>query len=238
MAGRKCTALYLSRREQVRWEPAPAHIPDMKHRKRGSKEAAATAAMAAASTRRSDEQNAQIALELERKKEVKVSKLKILFTIAIPVILSVYLASSPRESIVSQLNHSAFDDFYAAHVQPVLDRGMSALNGTRIESEETTRVGYRLRHHPESFDKDENGTLFGSGEQRKGARAKYPIVLIPGFVTTGLELWEGHDCFKQHFRQRLWGSVSMARTFFSDRECWRKHLALDPKTGESDVFRL
>jgi hypothetical protein len=206
----------------------------MKHKKRGSKEAAATAAMAAVSSRRSDEQNAQIALDSERKKAV--SKLKFL-AIAIIVMIPVYLiSSSPRETIVPQINHSAFDDFYAAHVQPVLDRGMSALNGTRVESEEKTRVGYRLRHHPESFDKDENGTSRGSGERREGASAKHPIVLIPGFVTTGLELWEGHECFKQHFRQRLWGSVSMARTFFSDRECWRKHLALDPKTGKFGIW--
>ncbi|EED96074.1 Phospholipid:diacylglycerol acyltransferase, partial [Thalassiosira pseudonana CCMP1335] len=61
--------------------------------------------------------------------------------------------------------------------------------------------------------------------------AKHPIVMIPGFVTSGLELWAGRDCFKKHFRQRLWGSVSMARTFLADRECWREHLSLDPKTG-------
>jgi hypothetical protein len=31
---------------------------------------------------------------------------------------------------------------------------------------------------------------------KQGLRAKYPVVLIPGFVTSGLELWSGHDCFK------------------------------------------
>lgn len=198
----------------------------MKHKKRGSKEATATAAMAFAESCRTDEQNAQIALEKERKKAI--SKLKFLLIPFVGIAISVYLSANPEnQTIVSPINHSAFDEFYAAHVQPVLDRGMSALNGTRIESEEKTRVGYRLRHMPESF---ENGTVV-DGEPMEGARAKYPIVLIPGFVTTGLELWEGHECFKQHFRQRLWGSVSMARTFFSDRECWRRHLALDPKTG-------
>lgn len=208
-------------------------LKSMKHKKRGSKEAAATTAMAAVSSRRSDEQNAQIALDSERKKAVSKLNFLAIAIIMIPVYL---ISSSPRETIVPQINHSAFDDFYAAHVQPVLDRGMSALNGTRIESEEKNRVGYRLRHHPESFDKDESGTSRGSGERREGASAKHPIVLIPGFVTTGLELWEGHECFKQHFRQRLWGSVSMARTFFSDRECWRKHLALDPKTGKFGIW--
>jgi hypothetical protein len=30
----------------------------------------------------------------------------------------------------------------------------------------------------------------------KGVRAKYPIVLVPGFVTSGLELWSAQECFK------------------------------------------
>eukprot|EP00804_Cyclotella_cryptica_P007389 CCRYP_002600-RA/>CCRYP_002600-RA protein AED:0.37 eAED:0.37 QI:330/1/1/1/0.75/0.6/5/139/633 len=122
----------------------------------------------------------------------------------------------------------SFDEFYSANVQPLLDRGMSALNGTRVESEEKSRVGYRLRH---AGDFDDGVAVDGKERVKSGAHAKYRIVLVPGFVTTGLELWEGHECFKSHFRQRLWGSVSMARAFFSDRECWRRHLALDPRTG-------
>ena len=207
----------------------------MKNKKRGSKEAAASAAKALTSTRLTDEQNAQLLLQNERKRAI--SKLKFLFISFAGVSISVYLSASPDsiQPLASTINHSAFDDFYAAHVQPMLNRGMSALNGTRIESEEKSRVGYRLRHHPESFHDGENTT----NEQKKGASVKHPIVLIPGFVTTGLELWEGHECFKQHFRQRLWGSVSMARSFFSDRECWRKHLALSPKTGlDPDGIRL
>ena len=30
----------------------------------------------------------------------------------------------------------------------------------------------------------------------KGVSAKYPVVIIPGFVTSGLELWHGLSCFK------------------------------------------
>ncbi|KAL7554962.1 hypothetical protein ACHAWF_018526 [Thalassiosira exigua] len=106
---------------------------------------------------------------------------------------------------------STFEDFYAANVQPLLDIGLSAFNGTNHDVGEESRVGYQLR--------------------QQNARAKHPVVMIPGFVTSGLELWEGAPCAKKHFRQRLWGSASMARTFFSDRECWRKHLALNPQTG-------
>ena len=48
---------------------------------------------------------------------------------------------------------------------------------------------------------------------------------------TGLELWQGRACVRNHFRQRIWGSASMAKAFFADKECWREHLMLDPKTG-------
>ncbi len=104
-----------------------------------------------------------------------------------------------------------FDEFYSANVQPLLDMGMRNLNGTAHEIEENTRIGYQLR--------------------MQNAYAKYPVIMIPGFVTSGLELWEGTTCAKKHFRQRLWGSVSMAKTFLADRHCWREHLALQPTTG-------
>ncbi|KAL7539629.1 hypothetical protein ACHAXR_009458 [Thalassiosira sp. AJA248-18] len=112
---------------------------------------------------------------------------------------------------LTSLVRTEFDDFYAANVQPLLDLGMSTFNGTLHAIDEKSRVGYQLREQT--------------------ARAKHPVVMIPGFVTSGLELWEGLGCAKKHFRQRLWGSASMARTFFADRECWRKHLALHPQTG-------
>jgi phospholipid:diacylglycerol acyltransferase len=66
---------------------------------------------------------------------------------------------------------------------------------------------------------------------KEGARAHFPIVMIPGFVTSGLELWEGEECAKKYFRQRLWGSLGTARSFFTETDCWRRHLSLDPLTG-------
>jgi phospholipid:diacylglycerol acyltransferase len=67
---------------------------------------------------------------------------------------------------------------------------------------------------------------------QKGARAKNPVVLIPGFITSGLELWAGEECAKRHFRQKLWGSLPILfQSVFSDMKCWSRHLALDPLTG-------
>jgi hypothetical protein len=54
-------------------------------------------------------------------------------------------------------------------------------------------------------------------EQRPGyqlaqrdASVHYPIVFIPDFVTSGLEVWGGKACAKQYFRQRLWTSLTSA----------------------------
>jgi hypothetical protein len=52
-----------------------------------------------------------------------------------------------------------------------------------------------------------------------------------GFVTSGLELWKGEPCAQSYFRQRLWGTLSMAQTLLSDRMCWMRHMKLDPVTG-------
>lgn len=43
--------------------------------------------------------------------------------------------------------------------------------------------------------------------QKEGLRAKHPVVFVPGIVTGGLELWEGHQCAEGLFRKRLWGGT-------------------------------
>jgi len=52
-------------------------------------------------------------------------------------------------------------------------------------------------------------TYPGLDAKAKNYTAKYPIVLIPGFVTTGLEVWQGEECASSLFRSRLWGALSM-----------------------------
>lgn len=42
---------------------------------------------------------------------------------------------------------------------------------------------------------------------KDGLRAKHPVVFVPGIVTGGLELWEGHACAEGLFRKRLWGGT-------------------------------
>lgn len=39
----------------------------------------------------------------------------------------------------------------------------------------------------------------------EGLTPLHPVVLVPGIVTGGLELWEGKPCTEGLFRKRLWG---------------------------------
>ena len=71
----------------------------------------------------------------------------------------------------------------------------------------------------------------GRTMRRKGATAKYPIILIPGVISTGLEVWQGRACAEPYFRQRLWGTLTMLRMMILDKECWLEHMRLDEQTG-------
>lgn len=66
---------------------------------------------------------------------------------------------------------------------------------------------------------------------QQGAKAHFPVVMIPGFVTSGLEVWYGKECARKHFRQRLWAALYGARSFLMERDCWKEHMMLDPFTG-------
>lgn len=65
----------------------------------------------------------------------------------------------------------------------------------------------------------------------QGAQANYPVIMVPGFVTSGLEIWGAKDCAKRFFRQRFWAALTGARSFLIERDCWREHMMLDPMTG-------
>eukprot|EP00667_Euglena_gracilis_P005323 EG_transcript_5361 len=64
-----------------------------------------------------------------------------------------------------------------------------------------------------------------------GHRARHPVVMIPGFVSTGLELWSGEECAMKYFRQRMWGTFAMVHSMLLAPECWMQHMALDLATG-------
>ncbi|KAL3616603.1 putative phospholipid:diacylglycerol acyltransferase 2 [Castilleja foliolosa] len=69
----------------------------------------------------------------------------------------------------------------------------------------------------------------GARLSRHGISALHPVVLVPGIVTGGLELWEGRACSEGLFRQRLWGGSFTH--IFKRPMCWLEHLSLDNETG-------
>jgi hypothetical protein len=67
--------------------------------------------------------------------------------------------------------------------------------------------------------------------EETGVQGKYPVVMVPGFVTSGLEVWKGKACMEKFFRERVWGGFSSAQYWLRERYCVMENLALDPVHG-------
>ncbi|MBA0728768.1 hypothetical protein Golax_001642, partial [Gossypium laxum] len=66
--------------------------------------------------------------------------------------------------------------------------------------------------------------------KREGLKGIHPVVLVPGIVTGGLELWEGKPCADGLFRKRLWGGGGFTQ-LLKRPLCWLEHLSLHNETG-------
>ena len=67
--------------------------------------------------------------------------------------------------------------------------------------------------------------------QKHDTQDKHPVVMIPGFITSGLEVWKGKSCMKNVFRERVWGGLASAPYWLRERYCMMENMALDPITG-------
>ncbi|KAL0955999.1 hypothetical protein HGRIS_002175 [Hohenbuehelia grisea] len=100
-----------------------------------------------------------------------------------------------------------------------------------------SRVGsewQRLRANiPEVWKFNRDGREFEVGEAMKarGLSAKYPVVLIPGVISTGLESWSTSPDYRDFFRQKLWGGFNMISQVTFNRDKWIAAMMLDPVTG-------
>ena len=65
----------------------------------------------------------------------------------------------------------------------------------------------------------------------QGVKAKHPVIMIPGVISTGLESWGTSQSSRPYFRKRLWGSWSMMRALVLDQASWKRHIMLDKETG-------
>jgi phospholipid:diacylglycerol acyltransferase len=71
------------------------------------------------------------------------------------------------------------------------------------------------------------------------ATGQYPVVMIPGFVTSGLEVWKGKACMQNWFRERIWGGFASAQYWLRERYCVMENMALDPVNGgDPDGIKL
>jgi hypothetical protein len=61
-------------------------------------------------------------------------------------------------------------------------------------------------------------------------QASMPIVIIPGIISTGLELWRGDQCAEGRFRHRFWTSMQMVDSISRDHQCWLQHISLNLST--------
>ncbi|KAK3112048.1 phospholipid:diacylglycerol acyltransferase [Teratosphaeriaceae sp. CCFEE 6253] len=71
----------------------------------------------------------------------------------------------------------------------------------------------------------------GLAARSEGVSQKYPVIMVPGVISTGLESWGTEEESRQYFRKRLWGSWSMMRALVLDKASWKRHIMLDPYTG-------
>ena len=82
-------------------------------------------------------------------------------------------------------------------VQPWLDPVVEQLqsmniNVTQLELPHSVRL-------PAVFRQD-NPPRPGRELRKRGLAPKHPVIIVPGFVTSGLELWHGVACAIKYFR--------------------------------------
>ncbi|KAK0504549.1 phospholipid:diacylglycerol acyltransferase [Armillaria luteobubalina] len=100
---------------------------------------------------------------------------------------------------------------------------------SRVEAE-----WIRLRSNiPEVWKFNRDGREFQVGEKiaERGLSAEFPVILVPGVISTGLESWSTSPDYRPFFREKLWGGFNMLSQVTFNREKWIAAMMLDPITG-------
>ncbi|KAI8819358.1 Phospholipid:diacylglycerol acyltransferase [Fimicolochytrium jonesii] len=85
----------------------------------------------------------------------------------------------------------------------------------------------------ENADIEYGDFLPGARLAREGLQVKHPVVLIPGIVSTGLEVWNTAPETK-FFRKRMWGTLDQIKALLLNKDCWMQHMMLD-ENGKDPV---
>ncbi|CAJ1370765.1 unnamed protein product [Effrenium voratum] len=118
----------------------------------------------------------------------------------------------------------------------------AALFATREENTQTEALTVRLAaflNATFNTQEDEGDLDIPGLALAKSLRLKHPLLMIPGIVSSGLEVWQADSCLgapNSHFRKRLWGQTSMLRIALQNITCWLHHLKLAP--GQQDPPRV
>jgi hypothetical protein len=99
-----------------------------------------------------------------------------LVTVVVAVLYFMFGSPTPPKSWNNMVGN--FGDFNASNLpfQTVWTKNHVGFDMTSAYKRVPDRIGVKLA--------------------KKGLTAKYPIILVPGFVTSGLELWNAQECFK------------------------------------------
>jgi phospholipid:diacylglycerol acyltransferase len=86
---------------------------------------------------------------------------------------------------------------------------------------------------PEVWKLNTDGREFAVGEaaRARNLSAKFPVVLIPGIISTGLESWSTAPGSREFFRARVWGGAHMLSLVMFNRDRWLAAMLLDAETG-------
>lgn len=97
----------------------------------------------------------------------------------------------------------------------------SAIRGaiSDIFNASSTRVERELPFYIDIISDSVNSTI------------RRPVFFIPGYITSGLEIWANLPCAKAKFRERIWGTANMVKLFITDPKCWISHMLLEPILG-------
>eukprot|EP01080_Neovahlkampfia_damariscottae_P000324 gene324-6738_t len=66
---------------------------------------------------------------------------------------------------------------------------------------------------------------------KEGYKSNHPIIAIPGYITTSLNVWKSKECARTKFRNKMWGGFETIQNLISDRFCWLEHMSLNKETG-------
>jgi phospholipid:diacylglycerol acyltransferase len=150
--------------------------------------------------------------ERHREKSNRLSEVR-----TVGAILAKLLFAAIALYVIGAMQKQRFEDFNAA----VLERVNTIL----------PRINQSIDTITHLMASESERKIVGLSLAKQGAEAKHSIVIVPGFVSSGLEVWTGRACAKGFFRQRIWAAFTGARAFVMERDCWKEHMMLDPFTG-------